>query len=56
MEGEQIKTFIGIAMIALGLIQAGSFVVQENLMFSIWGLAYAGLGVTFLWTEVYSTA
>jgi 1,4-dihydroxy-2-naphthoate octaprenyltransferase len=56
MERRRLATLIGLAMIALGLIQAGSFAVQSDWIFSFLGLVYAILGVAYLWAEVYSTA
>jgi len=41
-------------MIAVGLVQVSSFAWNDNLLFSITGALYVVLGVTWLWTEVYS--
>lgn len=43
-------------MVSLGLVQAGSFAIAGDVVFSSFGVVYAILGVGFLWAEVYSTA
>lgn len=53
MERRRLKTFIGLAMVALGLIQVASFGISDDPLFSAFGLLYAVIGAAFLWTEVY---
>ncbi|QLK25921.1 hypothetical protein HYG81_17880 [Natrinema zhouii] len=48
------KAIIGIAMVLLGLVQAGSYVVQSELMFAIFGLLYSCIGIGYLWAEVHT--
>lgn len=55
MERRRLAILSGMAMVALGLIQAGSFAIGGDWKFSFLGLVYAILGVAFLWAEVYST-
>jgi len=54
MASTRAKKLIGVAMIAVGLVQVSSFAWNDNLLFSITGALYVVLGVTWLWTEVYS--
>ncbi|EJN60601.1 hypothetical protein SAMN04487950_2046 [Halogranum rubrum] len=56
MDRRRLKILIGFAMVSLGLIQAGSFAVGGEMIFSFLGLVYAIIGVAYLWTEVYSPA
>ncbi|WP_176548108.1 hypothetical protein [Natrinema sp. CBA1119] len=48
------KAIIGVAMILLGLVQVGSYAVQSDLVFAIFGLLYSCLGIGYLWAEVYT--
>jgi len=43
-------------MVALSLIQVGSFALASDWIFSFFGLMYAIIGVAYLWAEVYSPA
>lgn len=50
----RLKTLIGVAMVLLGLVQAGSFAVQAEWIPVGLGIAYGAIGVAFLWAEVYA--
>lgn len=54
MNRRRLKTLIGTAMVLLGLVQAWSFAVQDEWIPTALGLAYAAIGVAFLWVEVYA--
>ncbi|WP_202614480.1 hypothetical protein [Halostella litorea] len=54
MKRSRLKTFIGLAMVALGLIQAGAFAAQSEWIPTALGLLYSGIGVAYLWAEVYT--
>ena len=56
MEEGRLRKLIGMAMVALGLIQVGSFGLAGDWIFSFFGLIYAIIGVAYLWAEVYSPA
>jgi len=56
MEEGRLRKLIGMAMVALGLIQVGSFALAGDWIFSFFGLIYAIIGVAYLWAEVYSPA
>ena len=56
MDRRRRNALIGLAMVALGLVQAGSYVVRSDWVFSFFGLLYALIGVGYLWAEVYAPA
>jgi len=49
MEKRRLRKLIGMAMIALDLIQVGSFALAGDWIFSFFGLIYAIIGVAYLW-------
>ncbi|WP_285272019.1 hypothetical protein [Halobacterium salinarum] len=53
---QRAKTVLGLALIAVGLIQVASFAWNSNLGYSASGLLYVGIGAAFLWAEVYTTS
>ncbi|MBZ6493466.1 hypothetical protein [Natrinema longum] len=48
------RAIIGVAMVLLGLVQAGSSVVGSDWQFAVFGLLYALIGIGYLWAEVYT--
>ncbi|WP_175416435.1 hypothetical protein [Natrinema versiforme] len=48
------KAIIGVAMVLLGLVQAGSYFVDSEWQFAVFGLFYAVIGIGYLWAEVYT--
>lgn len=54
MASKRLKTMIGIAMVGVGVVQAALFTLQQEWFPMILGLLYAGIGVAFLWAEVYT--
>ena len=54
MEQRRLKALIGVAMIGLGLFQAGSFALQSEWLPMVLGLLYAAIGTAYLWAEVYT--
>ena len=54
MEQRRLKTLIGVAMVGLGLFQAGSFALQSDWLPMVLGLLYAAIGTAYLWAEVYT--
>ncbi|SNZ12386.1 hypothetical protein SAMN06269185_1679 [Natronoarchaeum philippinense] len=54
MERRRAKTIIGVAMVLLGIVQALAFAVQSQWIMTVLGLTYGGIGVAFLWAEVYA--
>ena len=54
MERRRVKTIIGVAMVLLGIVQALAFAVQSQWIMTALGLTYGGIGVAFLWAEVYA--
>ena len=56
MVTRRLHTLIGLALVSLGLIQAVSFAMTDDWLFSSGGVLYAIGGVYYLWIEVYSTA
>ena len=54
MEQRQLKTLIGVAMVGLGLVQAGAFALQSKWLPMVLGLLYAVIGTAYLWAEVYT--
>ena len=55
MATPQQRRVIGAAMVALGLVQAGMGSLGENVMYALLGLAYASIGVAYLWFEGYAS-
>ena len=47
-------TLIGLAMIGIGVFQAGFYVVQTEWIATVFGLFFAVLGVIYLWAEVFA--
>ncbi|MDL0119375.1 hypothetical protein PNQ29_06470 [Halobacterium salinarum] len=56
MVSQRAKTVLGLALIAVGLVQVASFAWNSNLGYSASGLLYVGMGAAFLWAEVYTTS
>ena len=56
MERKQLKTVIGLAMVGLGLVQAGSFALQSEWIPIVLGLLYSVIGIAYLWAEVYTAS
>ncbi|SDR09644.1 hypothetical protein [Halopelagius longus] len=56
MERRRLNTLVGLALVALGLLQAVSFAIADDWIFSFGGVLYAIGGMYYLWVEVYSTA
>ncbi|WP_435347130.1 hypothetical protein [Haloarchaeobius sp. HRN-SO-5] len=56
MEQERLKTLVGVAMIGLGVVQAGLFALQSDWIPAGLGLLYSGIGVAYLWAEVYTVS
>ncbi|MFC6825068.1 hypothetical protein [Halopelagius fulvigenes] len=56
MERRRLNALIGLALVALGLIQAVSFAMADEWIFSFGGVLYAICGIYYLRAEVYSTA
>ncbi len=54
MEQRRLKTLIGVAMVGLGLVQAGSFALQSEWLPMVLGLLYSAIGTAYLWAEVYT--
>lgn len=54
MEQRRLKALIGVAMVGLGLFQAGSFALQSEWLPMVLGLLYAAIGTAYLWAEVYT--
>ena len=54
MEQRRLKTLIGVAMVGLGIFQAGSFFLQSDWLPMVLGLLYAAIGTAYLWAEVYT--
>ena len=48
MEKPQLRRVIGVAMVAVGLLQAGLGGLNENFVFALLGLTYALIGVAYL--------
>ena len=53
MPSERARFFIGVTMIGLGLIQTILFATMDYWLAAGFGAIYSGLGVLYLWTEVY---
>jgi hypothetical protein len=51
MEKPQLRRIIGVAMVAIGLLQASLGSLNEDLIFALLGLTYALIGVAYLWFE-----
>lgn len=54
MKPSRLKTLIGVAMIGLGLVQAILYARQSEWIALALGLLYAGIGMAYLWAEVYA--
>lgn len=54
MVQRQHKAILGVAMVLLGLVQAGSYFVDSEWQFAVFGLLYACIGIGYLWAEVYT--
>lgn len=54
MERTRLKTTVGLAMVGLGFVQATLFGLQSDWVATGFGLAYAVIGMLFLWAEVYT--
>lgn len=50
----RLRTLIGMAMIVLGLVQAGLFAGQGDWLPTTLGLLYSAIGGAYLWVEVYT--
>jgi uncharacterized integral membrane protein len=53
MDRRRLRTLIGVAMIGLGLVQAGLFAGQSEWLPTALGLLYSAIGGAYLWAEVY---
>lgn len=51
MGGKQIRKRVALLLFLADLRQAGSFIVHENLIFALAGVAYALTGV-FFWFDI----
>jgi len=56
MERRLLKTFIGIGMVGMGLVQASLFAVQSEWIPTGLGILFSLLGIVYLWAEIYSPA
>jgi hypothetical protein len=56
MKRRRVRTFIGAAMIGLGLVQAGLYGSQGEWLPTVLGLLFSLLGITYLWAEVYTVS
>ncbi|WP_254522005.1 hypothetical protein [Natrinema caseinilyticum] len=54
MERRRLKTGIGLAMVALGLVQAGAYALQSEWVPTALGLFYSVIGLAYLRAEVYA--
>lgn len=54
MERRRLKTLIGLAMVGIGLVQVGLFARESEWIPTGLGLLYAGIGIAYLWAEVYA--
>ncbi|WP_227131752.1 hypothetical protein [Halorubellus salinus] len=52
MASTRTKTAIGVAMVALGVLQAVAYALQAQVVPAVLGGVYATLGVAYLWAEV----
>jgi len=52
MTSTRTKTAIGVAMVALGVLQAVAYALQDQVVPAVLGGVYATLGVAYLWAEV----
>lgn len=52
MERRQLKTGIGLAMVALGLVQTSLYVVRSEWVPIVLGLLYSVIGIAYLRVEV----
>lgn len=51
MAENRTRKLVAILLFLAGLLQAGSFIVHENLIFALTGVAYALAGV-FFWFDI----
>ena len=51
MERIRVQTLIGLAMVGIGLLQAGLYAAQAEWIATIFGLFFAVLGIGYLWAE-----
>ena len=49
------KRVIGAAMVIIGLLQASFGSLNDELLYAFLGLAYALIGVAYIWVEGYPT-
>lgn len=56
MEGIQLQTVLGLAMVCLGVVQTGYFARQSEWIPIVLGLLYSAIGIAYLWAEVYTAA
>jgi len=52
MTSTRTKTVLGVAMVALGVLQAVAYALQDQVVPAVLGGVYATLGVAYLWAEV----
>jgi len=52
MTSTRTKTALGVAMVALGVLQAVAYALQDQVVPAVLGGVYATLGVAYLWAEV----
>ncbi|WP_254532338.1 hypothetical protein [Natrinema gelatinilyticum] len=52
MERRQLKTGVGLAMVALGLVQTSLYVVRSEWVPIVLGLLYSVIGIAYLRVEV----
>lgn len=53
MVSDRAKKLVGGAMVVLGLVQAATGVLQDLWMYAGLGIAYAVIGVAYVWFEGY---
>jgi protein-S-isoprenylcysteine O-methyltransferase Ste14 len=54
MERRQLKTVIGLALVAIGLVQTVLSALQDEWIEMTLYLLYSCLGIVYLWAEVYT--
>lgn len=53
MDRRRQRTVISAAMTALGLVEVAWGMLQNEVVYSLFGLVYAFIGITYFWAEVY---
>ena len=51
MDKKRARKLVAMLLFLAGLLQAGSFIIHENLIFALAGIAYALTGV-FFWLDI----